>query len=81
MLSKVGFAHGDLLRWQDEYVGRSLNVNGTIMRDAYRTSSKIQSAIKLLITVSLPERQLKVSVCLCQYGIAVSKWNHSVSLA
>ncbi|MCX8958207.1 hypothetical protein EHW66_18755 [Erwinia psidii] len=35
MLSKTGFTHSDLLRWQNEYAGRSLNVNGTIMRDIY----------------------------------------------
>ena len=39
MLSKTGFTHSDLLRWQNEYAGRSLNVNGTIMRDTYTSSS------------------------------------------
>ncbi|QCR09802.1 hypothetical protein EH207_15505 [Brenneria rubrifaciens] len=39
MLSKTGFTHSDLLRWQNEYAGRSLNVNGTIMRDTYRSLS------------------------------------------
>ncbi|NCF06080.1 hypothetical protein DK872_26885 [Kosakonia sp. MH5] len=29
MLSKTGFTHSDLLRWQIEYVGRSLKVNGS----------------------------------------------------
>ncbi|MBS8914481.1 hypothetical protein KEP63_24520, partial [Escherichia coli] len=35
MLSKTGFTHSDLLNWQIEYAGGSLNVNGTIMRDTY----------------------------------------------
>ncbi|WP_165715658.1 hypothetical protein [Enterobacter hormaechei] len=35
MLSKTGFTHSDLLRWQIDYAGGSLNVNGTIMRDTY----------------------------------------------
>lgn len=35
MLSKVGFTNSDLLRWQINYAGGSLNVNGTIMRDTY----------------------------------------------
>ncbi|WP_256664940.1 hypothetical protein [Klebsiella grimontii] len=38
MLSKTGFTHSDLLRWQSEYAGRSLNVNGSIMRDTYTTN-------------------------------------------
>lgn len=33
--SKTGFTHSDLLRWQIDYVGWSLNVNGSIMRDTY----------------------------------------------
>ncbi|EEY5013600.1 hypothetical protein DFX61_23035 [Escherichia coli] len=36
MLSKTGFTHSDLLNWQIEYAGGSLNVNGTIMRDTYK---------------------------------------------
>ncbi|TKV07250.1 hypothetical protein FDX19_19290 [Citrobacter sp. wls619] len=36
MLSKTGFMHSDLRRWQVEYAERSLNVNGAIMRDAYK---------------------------------------------
>lgn len=36
MLSKTGFTHSDLLRWQNEFAARSLNLNGTIMRDTYR---------------------------------------------
>ncbi|EDV1846644.1 hypothetical protein JJ28_004994, partial [Salmonella enterica subsp. enterica] len=35
MLSKTGFTHSDLLCWQIDYAGGSLNVNGTIMRDTY----------------------------------------------
>ncbi|EEI5922366.1 hypothetical protein GYC56_005227 [Salmonella enterica] len=35
MLSKTGFTHSDLLCWQIDYAGGSLNVNGTIMRDSY----------------------------------------------
>ncbi|AXD13111.1 hypothetical protein B4W97_003087 [Salmonella enterica subsp. enterica serovar Ohio] len=36
MLSKTGFTHSDLLCWQIDYAGGSLNVNGTIMRDTYK---------------------------------------------
>ncbi|EDQ1537456.1 hypothetical protein B8Y45_001998 [Salmonella enterica subsp. enterica serovar Javiana] len=39
MLSKTGFTHSDPLRWQIEYAGGSLNVNGTIMRGVYRLTS------------------------------------------
>ncbi|HAU4303331.1 hypothetical protein FOT46_02535 [Citrobacter freundii] len=35
MLSKTGFTHSDLLCWQIDYAGGSLNMNGTIMRDTY----------------------------------------------
>ncbi|ECI5768656.1 hypothetical protein D5770_23715 [Salmonella enterica subsp. enterica] len=38
MLSKTGFTHSDLLCWQIDYAGGSLNVNGTIMRDTYNPS-------------------------------------------
>lgn len=34
-LSMTGFTHSDLLHWQIDYAGGSLNVNGTIMRDTY----------------------------------------------
>ncbi|EDQ8645478.1 hypothetical protein GQ845_003267, partial [Salmonella enterica subsp. enterica] len=43
MLSKTGFTHSDLLRWQIDYAGGSLNVNGTIMRDTYSTNHKSYS--------------------------------------
>ncbi|EKC6498306.1 hypothetical protein OP553_000273 [Salmonella enterica] len=36
MLSKTGFTHSELLCWQIDYAGGSLNVNGTIMRDTYK---------------------------------------------
>jgi hypothetical protein len=36
-----GFAHGDLLRGHSQYVGRSLNVNGPLYRNAYITSSNV----------------------------------------
>ena len=38
MFSKTGFTNSDLLRWQIDYAGGSLNVNGTIMRDTYKYS-------------------------------------------
>ncbi|MBX4637847.1 hypothetical protein CF027_03730 [Klebsiella pneumoniae] len=38
MLSKTGFTHSDLLCWQSDYAGGSLNVNGTIMRDTYTST-------------------------------------------
>lgn len=36
MLSKSGFAHGDLLEEHIQCVGRSLKVNGADCRDAYK---------------------------------------------
>ncbi|EDT6889416.1 hypothetical protein AHS18_000815 [Salmonella enterica subsp. enterica] len=42
MLSKTGFTHSDLLRWQIDYAGGSLNVNGTIMRDTYKKTNSSQ---------------------------------------
>ncbi|EAY0275566.1 hypothetical protein B2E76_23945, partial [Salmonella enterica] len=39
--SKTGFTHSDLLCWQIDYAGGSLNVNGTIMRDTYITIGSI----------------------------------------
>ncbi|EAQ6363941.1 hypothetical protein C9597_23690 [Salmonella enterica] len=39
MLSKTGFTHSELLCWQIDYAGGSLNVNGTIMRDTYTMTS------------------------------------------
>ncbi|MGP0911316.1 hypothetical protein [Serratia sp. CY81593] len=35
MLGESGFAHGDLLRGHNQYVGRSLKVNGSDYRDTY----------------------------------------------
>ncbi|HAU5005981.1 hypothetical protein C5T95_12375 [Raoultella ornithinolytica] len=35
MFGQSGFTHGDLLRGDKQYVGRSLKVNGPICRDAY----------------------------------------------
>ncbi|EBW5451452.1 hypothetical protein DPS78_25775, partial [Salmonella enterica subsp. enterica serovar Agona] len=40
MLGKTGFTHSDLLCWQIDYAGGSLNVNGTIMRDTYNGAWK-----------------------------------------
>lgn len=35
VFSESGFAHGDRRREENQYVGRSLKVNGSIKRDAY----------------------------------------------
>jgi hypothetical protein len=35
MFSESGFTHGDLLRGHNQYVGRSLKVNGAVKRDTY----------------------------------------------
>ncbi|EDY2585946.1 hypothetical protein GUO17_004040 [Salmonella enterica] len=51
MLSKTGFTHSDLLRWQIDYAGGSLNVNGTIMRDTYRSASTLR--FRSLLSVHL----------------------------
>ncbi|MGY5958671.1 hypothetical protein ACUY4R_000386 [Kosakonia sp. BK9b] len=42
-LLKTGFTHGDLLRWQIEYAGISLNMNGTIMRDTYTMTPELKA--------------------------------------
>ncbi|MDQ2233193.1 hypothetical protein RBI69_25790, partial [Citrobacter portucalensis] len=47
MLSKTGFTHSDLLCWQSDYAGGSLNVNGTIMRDTYKTTGDTGDGWKL----------------------------------
>ncbi|AZT24125.1 hypothetical protein EL009_09400 [Salmonella enterica subsp. salamae serovar 42:r:-] len=51
MLSKTGFTHSDLLCWQIDYAGGSLNVNGTIMRDTY--SCKVRSVRLLRLSEGL----------------------------
>ncbi|WP_126356897.1 hypothetical protein [Cedecea lapagei] len=35
VFGESGFAHGNLLRGHNQYVGRSLKVNGSVYRDAY----------------------------------------------
>ncbi|MBZ6684353.1 hypothetical protein FMJ72_26005 [Klebsiella pneumoniae] len=35
MFSESGFTHSDLLRGHNQYVGRSLKVNGAFYRDTY----------------------------------------------
>jgi len=42
----MGFTHSDLLRWQIDYAGGSLNVNGTIMQDTYRDIAAKASFLK-----------------------------------
>lgn len=39
--SESGFAHNDLLRGHNQYVVRSLKVNGSFKRDAYMTASDL----------------------------------------
>ncbi|NCB61714.1 MAG: hypothetical protein EOM46_30660, partial [Gammaproteobacteria bacterium] len=51
MLSKTGFTHSDLLCWQSDYAGGSLNVNGTIVRDTYIPISWL---LKLFSSPSMP---------------------------
>lgn len=41
MLSQTGFTNADLLHWQIDYAGGSLNVNGTIMRDTYKINFSV----------------------------------------
>ncbi|MCH9428960.1 hypothetical protein MMO53_03615, partial [Klebsiella quasipneumoniae] len=48
MLSKTGFTHSDLLCWQSDYAGGSLNVNGTIMRDTYITTPIHSEIVKFI---------------------------------
>ncbi|QDX29672.1 hypothetical protein Dpoa569_0001475 [Dickeya poaceiphila] len=39
VFSESGFTHGDLLKGHNQYVGRSLKVNGSVCWDTYKTSS------------------------------------------
>ncbi|MFI3969452.1 hypothetical protein VAI81_26515, partial [Klebsiella pneumoniae] len=39
VFGESGFAHGDLLQEHNQYAGRSLNVNGPLYRDAYKSTS------------------------------------------
>ncbi|TXE33109.1 hypothetical protein FOT63_03405 [Serratia ureilytica] len=36
MFGKSGFMHGDLLRGHNQYVGRSLKMNGSFYRETYK---------------------------------------------
>ncbi len=40
VLSKTGFTHSDLLRWQIDYAGGSLKLNGTIMMNGYTIAQR-----------------------------------------
>ncbi|RND22715.1 hypothetical protein EC588_23775 [Klebsiella quasipneumoniae subsp. similipneumoniae] len=49
MLSKTCFTHSDILCWQIDYAGGSLNVNGPLYRDAYKPFEEINTCIKLVL--------------------------------
>ncbi|EAA7091099.1 hypothetical protein CC658_05205 [Salmonella enterica subsp. enterica serovar Koketime] len=73
MLSKTGFTHSDLLCWQIDYAGGSLNVNGTIMRDTYIFSSILQQSISFKIPLQDPYEATAVKLfCYqrCEMGVA-----------
>ncbi|ECI7593136.1 hypothetical protein F7795_08880 [Salmonella enterica subsp. enterica] len=54
MLSKTSFTHSDLLCWQIDYAGGSLNVNGTIMRDTYTSvDTSLHSVIAVWLSTSV----------------------------
>ncbi|EAB8045887.1 hypothetical protein E0U60_22995 [Salmonella enterica subsp. enterica serovar Tees] len=54
MLSKTGFTHSDLLCWQIDYAGGSLNVNGTIMRDTYTSvDTCLHSVVAVWLSTSV----------------------------
>ncbi|TDL50798.1 DUF1493 family protein [Pantoea ananatis] len=57
MLSESGFTHGDFLRVNSLYVGRSLKVNGSVYRDAY-TREAIPLTIAMLIKSARARRWL-----------------------
>ncbi|MKU04257.1 hypothetical protein DVF89_22915 [Salmonella enterica subsp. enterica] len=61
MLSKTGFTHSDLLCWQIDYAGGSLNVNGTIMRNTYNIL-KVKTVQN--IAAGSSDNIIKVSHCL-----------------
>ncbi|EDJ2149957.1 hypothetical protein GE895_23825 [Salmonella enterica] len=58
MLSKTGFTHSELLCWQIDYAGGSLNVNGTIMRDTYNHHFS-HPDFPVIITVPHPRKDIK----------------------
>jgi hypothetical protein len=50
VFSESGFAHGDLLRGHNQYVGRSLKVNGSDYWDTYTSSNKERSELQKMVT-------------------------------
>ncbi|HBZ3680616.1 TPA: hypothetical protein MHK28_26720 [Klebsiella pneumoniae] len=45
MFSESGFTHSDLLRGHNQYVGRSLKVNGAFYRDTYTITYVVSDMI------------------------------------
>ncbi|MER5272616.1 hypothetical protein, partial [Serratia marcescens] len=41
VFSESGFTHRDLLTGHNQYVGRSLKVNGSVYRDAYNFAAEL----------------------------------------
>lgn len=69
MLSKRGFTNSDLLHWQIDYAGGSLNVNGTIMRDIYCTSPTLcllqyqsRGMVHIDVSKSISDQRAKCSL-------------------
>ncbi|WP_264239267.1 hypothetical protein, partial [Pantoea ananatis] len=49
VLSESDFSRGDLLRGYNQYVGRSLKVNGPFCRDAYKAlRSELEQALQVM---------------------------------
>jgi hypothetical protein len=47
VFGESGFTHGDLLTGHNQYVGRSLKVNGSVYRDAYKAlRSELEQALQ-----------------------------------
>ncbi|ECH5123609.1 hypothetical protein FPX59_24910 [Salmonella enterica] len=62
MLSKTGFTHSDLLCWQIDYAGGSLNVNGTIMRDTYKRNNVLTLGLHPF-SRNGPELFIEIDLC------------------
>ncbi|WP_217271675.1 hypothetical protein, partial [Pantoea stewartii] len=54
VFGESGFTHGDLLRGHNQYVGRSLKVNGSFYRDAYMAFSSSSDFRRLTPGTSIP---------------------------
>ncbi|AUQ27392.1 hypothetical protein C1O30_21125 [Dickeya zeae] len=56
MFGESGFTHGDLLNGHNQYVGRSLKVNGSVYRDTYTSTTPVLVPVRKPCRGSAPLR-------------------------